>query len=135
MYLLRALATMPRPPNSRKPPAMKRDYDLYPDDEDGDLLWQMLQDGDNLDEEREVDFSVIFPREEMAMKFAEQQLRNGQKVSFGPYDGNLDMPWQVQIHPVMAPSHENITAFEAMLDAEAEPFDGVNDGWGCFAVE
>ena len=37
---------------------MQRDYVQYPDDENGDVLWRMLEDGDNLATPREVDFSV-----------------------------------------------------------------------------
>jgi hypothetical protein len=49
---------------------MKRDYTKFPDDENGDVLWQMLEDGDNLSKPGEIDFSVIFPTEEAALRFA-----------------------------------------------------------------
>ena len=114
---------------------MNRDYALCPDDENGDVLWNMLQDGDNLSEQREIDFSVIFPSDESALKFATHLLRNGQKVSFGPYEGSEELPWQVQAHRIMIPTHDKITKFEELLAADAEPLGGRNDGWGCFAVE
>ncbi|MET3132509.1 hypothetical protein AAKU55_002783 [Oxalobacteraceae bacterium GrIS 1.11] len=64
---------------------MARDYLHYPADENGDILWNMGQGGDNLSVAREVDFSVIFPSEESALKFALHLLCNHQKVSFSPY--------------------------------------------------
>jgi len=55
---------------------MNRDDVQCPDDENGDVLWRMRLDGDNLDKRREIDFSVIFPSEEATPKFAEHLLRN-----------------------------------------------------------
>jgi hypothetical protein len=112
---------------------VKRDYAQYPDDENGDVLWSMLEDGDNLATPREVDFSVVFPTEESAMNFAVVLLRNGQKVSFSPYEGKEGFPWQVHAHPVMAPTHENVSGYEQQLAIDAAAFGGANDGWGCFA--
>jgi len=115
--------------------SMSRDYARFPDDENGDVLWGMSQQGDDLDKPREVDFSVIFPSEEAALKFAVHLLRNDQKVSFSAYDGNQDLPWQVQAHAYMIPTHGNITGYENQLAQDAEPLGGRNDGWGCFAQE
>lgn len=110
---------------------MLRDYSQFPDDENGGVLWGMDQDGDDLEIPREMDFSVIFPTEEGALKFATQLLRDGQKVSFAPYEGNAELPWQVQAHPFMVPTHENITGYEEELAMAAKLFGGRNDGWGC----
>jgi hypothetical protein len=114
---------------------MERNHAQCPDDDNGDVLWRMLLAGDNLDTQREIDFSVIFPSEGSALKFAEHLLRNQQKVSFSSYEGNDELPWQVQVHSVMLPSHDTITKFEELLAADAEPLGGRNDGWGCFAME
>ena len=109
---------------------MKRDFDQFPDDENGDVLWNMHRDGDNLATPREVDFSVIFPTEEAALQFAVHMLKNEQKVSFSAYDGNDELPWQIQTHPVMEPNHENIAGYEAQLAEDAANYGGRNDGWG-----
>ncbi|MBK6660285.1 MAG: ribonuclease E inhibitor RraB [Proteobacteria bacterium] len=66
---------------------MERDYALYPEDDNGNVLWKMKQGGDNLDIPREVDFAVIFADEPSALEFAMRLLRYGQKVSFGRYEG------------------------------------------------
>jgi len=110
---------------------MARDYTQFPADENGDALWHMAESGDNLDKPREVDFAIIFPTETAALEFAVQLLRDGQKVSFGPYDGDSEHPWQVYAHRVLLPTHAAITAIETDLCRSAEPLGGRNDGWGC----
>jgi hypothetical protein len=107
----------------------------FPDDENGEVLRQMAEQGDDLTLPREIDFSVIFPTEEAALKFAVLLLRNGQKVSFSEYEEGDGLPWQVQAHPFMVPSHENISGYEELLGSEAEAFGGENDGWGCEVQE
>ncbi len=114
---------------------MKRDFKQFPDDENGDVLWRMKQHGDNLSVAREVDFSVIFPTEEAALNFAVHLLKNEQKVSFSKYPENDEMPWQVQAHPFMVPTHEAISGYEAQLGEDAAKFDGRNDGWGSMQQE
>jgi hypothetical protein len=112
---------------------MSRNFEEFPDDENGDVLWRMAQEGDDLSLPREVNFSVIFPTEEAALKFAVHLLRNEQKVSFAPYEEHDELPWQVEAHPVMVPSHENISGYERELEMTAARLSGRNDGWGCFA--
>ncbi|TBR39257.1 MULTISPECIES: ribonuclease E inhibitor RraB [Dyella] len=106
----------------------------FPDDENGQVLATMAERGDRLDQPREIDFSVIFPSEDQALAFAITLLRGGAKVSFSEYEENPELSWEVTVHPVMVPRHGDITAFEAMLAAEAEPLGGRNDGWGCGLV-
>ena len=114
---------------------MSRNYSQFPDDENGDILWNMQQEGDNLDIPREIDFSIIFPTEQAAIQFAVELLRSDQKVSFSPYEEHEELPWQVQAHPVMVPTHENISGYEHELATGAQKYGGRNDGWGCFAQE
>jgi hypothetical protein len=114
---------------------MKRDFTKFPEDDNGDVLWNMANDGDNLAVPREIDFSLVFPTEDAALKFAVHLLRNDQKVSFSAYEENKDMPWQVQAHPVMEPTHENITGYEKQLGDDAVQFGGRNDGWGAMQQE
>jgi hypothetical protein len=107
----------------------------FPNDENGEVLRQMAEQGDDLSVPREIDFSVIFPSEDAALKFAVLLLRNGQKVSFSPYEEHDELPWEVQAHPLMVPTHENISGYEELLGSEAAPFGGQNDGWGCEVQE
>lgn len=114
---------------------MARDYSRFPADENGDALWRMAEAGDDLTKPREVDFAVIFPTETAAIQFAVHVLRNGQKVSFGPYEGDPDRPWQVYVHRVLLPTCEAIAGVESDLARDAEALGGRNDGWGCFAQD
>ena len=114
---------------------MSRDLSVFPEDENGNVLFDMAADGDNLEEPREIDFSVIFPSEDSAIQFAIRLLRNDLKVSFSDYEGSEEFPWQVQAHPFMLPTHENVSGFESMLAGEAAAFGGRNDGWGCMSQE
>ncbi len=113
---------------------MARNYERFPDDENGNTLWDMHIDGDNLAEEREIDFSVVFASDEQALQFAVVLLRHGQRVSFSPNEDE-EFPWQIEVHPMMQPTYENITEFERLLAEDAAPLNGHNDGWGCYAVE
>ncbi len=114
---------------------MDRDPQQFPDDDNGDTLWHMAEQGDDLSVPREVDFAVIFPSENQALEFAIRLLRIRQKVSCGPYEGNLSLPWQVQAHAMMLPTHENISGFESLLERDSASLGGRNDGWGCFSQE
>lgn len=111
---------------------MARDDQQFPADENGDVLWQMAKDGDNLAVRREFDFSVIFPTEDAAIQFAVYMLRNDQKVSFSEYPQHKALPWQVQLHPVLLPTHAQITGYENLLAKYSARYGGRNDGWGSF---
>jgi hypothetical protein len=97
---------------------------VFPDDENGDVLWRMHDHGDNMSKQREIDFCVIFPTEESAMEFAAVLLKNGQKVSFSAYEGDNETPRQVLAHPIMQPTYDNITGFELLLGEDAARFGG-----------
>lgn len=110
---------------------MTRDPNAFPDDHNGDALWTMIGQGDDLSAPREVDFAVLFPTEDDALKFAVHLLRNDQKVSFSAYEESDEMPWQVLVHPFMELTYANVDGFESLLAEAAEAFNGRNDGWGC----
>ena len=114
---------------------MTRNYTQFPDDENGDILFSMASDGDQLEKPREVNFSVVFPSEDAAMNFAIHLLRNEQKVSFSQYDGKDGFPWQVEAHPIMPATHENISGYENLLKNDSASLGGIIDGWGCFSQE
>ena len=103
----------------------------FPDDENGEVLRRMAEQGDDLSVPREIDFAVIFPTEDAALRFALVLLKSGQKVSFSEYDEHDELPWQVLAHPLMEPTYENISGYEGLLANEAAPLGGRNDGWGC----
>ncbi|MBB3226488.1 hypothetical protein FHW69_001078 [Luteibacter sp. Sphag1AF] len=110
---------------------MTEDISFSPEDENQAVLDQMVEQGDDLSIPREFDFSVIFTSEENALEFAVHLLRSDMKVSFSEYEESEEFPWQVQVHPYMLPTIENITGFETLLAEGAHPLGGENDGWGC----
>jgi hypothetical protein len=60
---------------------MTRDYDQFPDNDNGNVLWQMVEDGNDLSEPHEVEFSVVFEKQEQAEKCALHLLHQEQKIS------------------------------------------------------
>ncbi len=110
---------------------MKRDLSLFPQDQIGDSLWQLLQNGVDLSDEQEVEFSTIFPTEELALQFGQLLLSNNQKLSFSSYQGDENLPWEITAYPHMVLSYQNIIAYRALLEVNAEAFQGKYDGWFC----
>lgn len=110
---------------------MQRNEELFPLDNVGNALWQMLEGGDDLTVEREFEFSVIFSDQEQALKFGQLLLENNQKLSFCPYQGDEAFPWEITAYPFMAASYENIAAYQELLTSSVAPFSGKYDGWYC----
>lgn len=110
---------------------MDRDLNLFPDDNIGDALWRMQQEGDDLTKEREIEFSVIFPNQELALKFGQLLLENNQKLSFCPYEDDIDYPWEITAYPEIVASYENISAYQELLMTSSEPLLGKFDSWYC----
>ncbi len=109
---------------------MEHEPEAFPNDENGDVLRRMHAHGDNLAIARTIDFAVIFPTESAALECATILLKSGEKVRFSAYPENTLYLWQVEVYPVMVPTHDAITRFEHMLEALAVPLGGRNDGWG-----
>jgi hypothetical protein len=110
---------------------MKRNISLFPEDNLGDALWQMLLAGDCLTQPREVEFSTLFSTDVLALKFGQLLLENNQKLSFTPYQEDSEYPWEITAYPEIAPNYENISAYQNLLEASAKPFNGKYDGWYC----
>ena len=111
----------------------RRNVMVFPQDEDGDVLFRMARSGDNLCIERTINFSVVFPtasdRREFLASIVEEGLEGGSEPKRRPI---CERPWDVTVTQVMLPSHENITNFEKRLEFLAIAHGGRNDGWGCF---
>lgn len=61
---------------------MNRDYEQFPDDDNGNVLWQMVEDGDDLTELHEIEFSIAFQDQQNAEQCAMHLLYQEQKISF-----------------------------------------------------
>lgn len=112
----------------------KRDFSLYPQDNIGDALWKMLDEGDDLKQAREIEFSVIFPNKVLALKFGHLLLENNQKLSFCSYDGDKEFPWEITAYPYIVANYESILAYQEFLISNASAFEGKYDGFYSLAV-
>jgi hypothetical protein len=66
---------------------MERDVARFPQDENGDVLWLIAKRGADLTAAREIDFALVFPTKEAALKFGIFALQTEAKVSFSPPRG------------------------------------------------
>jgi len=105
----------------------------YPDDADGDALRRMEAEGDDLSLARGIEFTVVFPSESTAKRFANHFEGLGYTASTEFTQSVQDLAWDVIIVKRMIPSYEAIVAFEDSLRAIAGPLGGRNDGWGCLS--
>ena len=107
---------------------MSRDLILFPEDELGNTLWQMLEKGETLEDEREVEFSMLFPTQEQALKFGQVLLENNQKLSFTPFVENETLPWEITAYPYMTVTYENIMSYQELLIGSGEELQGQFNG-------
>ena len=111
---------------------MERDFSVFPDDPNGNSLWKMAEEGDNLAVAREIDFILVFKNEENALNFGKTLLFNRQKVSMADHEEDKEFPFAIYVHAYLTPNYTEIGEYEALLLEAATPFDGVFDGWACF---
>lgn len=107
--------------------------DKFPDDENGEVLRRMAEDGDDLSKPRDVDFTVVMPNVKAAQEFSAHFERAGYQVRMEEAGTVPELPWDVVVVKHMVPTHPGITDFEGELEAVAVRLGGRNDGWGCFA--
>ena len=107
---------------------MIRDLAIFPEGEIGNTLWQMQESGEDLIREREIEFSILFPSQELALKFGQLLLENNQKLSFTPSEAHLNLPWEITAYPQMPVTYENISSYQELLESSAAPLKGQFDG-------
>lgn len=110
---------------------MDRNLIFFPADTTGDVLWEMKQAGDDLEKIREVEFSVLFPSQELALQFGQLLLENNQKLSCTPFQDNAVLPWEITAYPEMSLNYENINAYQELLETSCASFQGKFDGFYC----
>lgn len=110
---------------------MSRNLTLFPSDNIGDALWKMHQAGEELEQVREVEFSVLFPTQVLALQFGQLLLENNQKLSFTPFPDSEEYSWEITAYPEMPLSYENITAYQELLETSSKPLKGKFDGFYC----
>lgn len=112
---------------------MTRDFKQFPDDENGNVLWQMAEDGDDLTEAHEIEFSIAFQSQEDVEKCALYLLKEEQKISLFEDEEADSLEWIITVYVYMEPEHSDIVDLEEWFTKIAEQHNGEYDGWGCMA--
>ncbi|WP_111858223.1 ribonuclease E inhibitor RraB [Acinetobacter sp. CFCC 10889] len=110
---------------------MTRDFEQFPDDDNGNLLWQMQEDGDDLNEIHEIEFSMYFKTQELAEKCALHLLLEEQKVSMYLDEEIEPSEWVITVFVNLLPEYADIVDLEEWFTKIATEFNGEYDGWGC----
>ena len=119
--------------DSDKDENMTRDFEQFPDDDNGNVLWQMHEDGDDLTEAHEIEYSIAFNSKELAEKCALYLLQEEQKISLFIDEEAAQPEWVITIYVYMEPEYSDIVDLEEWFTKIAEQHGGEYDGWGCMA--
>lgn len=106
----------------------------FPNDENGNVLRGMYEDGDDMSQPRDIDFTVVLTNSDAVQEFGNYFYTLGLQVKAKKNDTVSELQWDVVVTVNMLPTHEGITAFEEKLEKIAAPLGGRNDGWSCFQV-
>lgn len=112
---------------------MTRDFKQFPDDDNGNVLWQMQQDGDDLSVPHEIEYSIAFSNEAQAEQCALYLLKEEQKISLFQDEESDRVEWIITVYVYMEPDYEDIVDLEQWFIKIAEQYSGEYDGWGCMA--
>lgn len=114
---------------------MDRDFGRYPKDDNGEVLWRLIENGDDLSIARDVDFSLDFPSEQAALDCGLFLFKNEYKVQLDPpLEDEPGSPWTVQVIPYMSLGHAEVSHLESYFKDVARHFGGECTGWGCVCV-
>lgn len=113
----------------------ERNEEVFPNNLNGDVLYRMARNGDQLWKERNVDFSYVFPNEKSATNFQDSMSLENISCEVSTYDGAEGYSHQVELALEMVPTYANISQAESSFGKIAENYGGRNDGWGCFEIK
>ena len=111
----------------------ERDLELFPNDDNGDVLWQMAQDGDDLTEAHEIEYSIAFTDKAKAEQCELFLLHEEQKISLFIDEESENQEWIITIYVYMEPEYSDIVDLEEWFTKIANEHGGEYDGWGCMA--
>ena len=102
----------------------------FPNDETGELLRLMQEQGDDLATPRDIDFFLIFETKDEADEFASRvDLGPEFTVSTSRYEKTEK--WQATLTVRMAPVYAEIVMLEKQVMRLGHEHGGEPDGWGC----
>jgi hypothetical protein len=125
---------------------MDRDATRFPDDANGDVLFNLFSDGDALTAPRLVDFQLFFEGKDAAanaracatrlesLGYDTIEIEQWEQEE-GDAEPPADLPFDLRVIVEMVPTYAEIGRLEALFDAEARAHGGEADGWGCFTVK
>jgi len=102
----------------------------YPNDNHGDQLRRVAEDGADMTSAMIIDFTVSAPDERSARAIAALAEKQGFDPSLGDNGGGK--PWSVYCSRSMLATHEGVVAAQAQLDALAAGHGGHCEGWATF---
>lgn len=105
----------------------------FPNDETGELLRLMREQGDDLSAPRDVDFFLIFDLKDQAVAFASQaDLGPEFSVDISRYE--TTEKWQARLTVRMAPVYAELVKLEKQVAWLGRDYGAQSDGWGCAAA-
>ena len=103
----------------------------FPNDDDGDTLRQLVDNGADLLKPMVIDFQIAMPDEQSAPVLAELAQKLGYRAEV--YDSpECSLPWTCECSLTMLATYEDIVGIQAKLAELAKPLGGYPDGWGSF---
>ena len=108
-------------------PAYGKNYRRFPDDADGDALFQVVAAGSDLDQPMDIDFAVLVADEAAADDVAEDAEAAGYSTEV-VWDEDAG-EWTCYCTKTMIASYESVREAQEELRAIAAPHGGVPDGW------
>ena len=104
----------------------------FPDDDNGRVLKEMMDSGDDLSKPRLIEFQHVFTSKEDALAFIGAVSNETDRFELSWFEAKRS--WNVQVARYMIPTYRGVTSLELALEAEARKHNGQPDGWGCFNV-
>jgi hypothetical protein len=100
---------------------------IYPDDDDGDALRRVEENGADMSVPMKIEFSIDVPSEKRAHSLAERI----SSLGYAPHIFIDDESGSVSIYcaKTMLATHEGVVAAQSQLNELCVPFDAECDGW------
>jgi hypothetical protein len=108
---------------------MERNIATFPTDDNGDVLWVAHQHGILIGEEYVVQYALIFPEQNDALKFGLFMLRLGYWVKVNELEDKPGYAAEVLLKMILDITHNDITGAENWLADQSASLNGKNDGW------
>ena len=102
---------------------------VFPDDENGNKLRRMYEDGEDLSQKRDIAFTVLLPDSDAVQEFGSYFYNLGLQVKAKRNDSGSGLPWNVVVTVNMLPTYETITDFEQKVEKVVVPLGGRSEGW------